>query len=57
MIHDPIVEEVRERRQAHAKKYNYDLKKIAEALRERQRKSNREIIRNGPKLISKPAAS
>ena len=36
MISDPIVEEVRAARQQHAARFGYDLKKIAEDLREKR---------------------
>jgi len=53
MINDPIVEEIRGYRKAHAEKYGNDLKKIVEALQAEQKKSNHKIISPGPKLISK----
>jgi hypothetical protein len=36
MISDPIVEEVRAARQQHAARFGYDLKKIAEDLRQKR---------------------
>jgi hypothetical protein len=37
MINDPIVEEIRKHRQAHAARYHYDLKAIFAALLERKK--------------------
>lgn len=41
---DPIVEEVRRAREQHARKFNFDLKKIASDARRRQRTSGRKIV-------------
>jgi len=57
MIHDPIVEEIRERRRAHAEKYDNNIRKIVEALRASQNASGREIIRNGPRKLPSPLTS
>lgn len=51
MFEDPIVEEVRSVRQKHATRFNFDLKKIAQDLKEKQEKSNRKIVSYSPKLI------
>ncbi len=51
MFEDPIVEEVRAARQKHAARFNFDLKKIAQDLKEKQEKSNRKIVSYSPKLI------
>lgn len=48
MWNDPIVEEVRAIRNAHAKKFKYDLKAIATDLKKQQRSS-------GHKVVSLPA--
>ncbi len=40
MMDDPIVEEVRKHRQAHAAKYNNDLKAICAALKIREQQSS-----------------
>lgn len=50
MIEDPIIIEVRRHRKAHAAEHGNDLKRIAEALRKRERKSNRRLLNPGPKL-------
>jgi len=44
MWRDPIVEEVRAVRNAHAKKFNYDLKSIAADLKKQQKLSNRKVV-------------
>jgi hypothetical protein len=48
MIDDPIVDEVRKVRNAHAKRFNYDIKAIAADLIKQQETS-------GHKLVSFPA--
>ena len=45
MQKDPIVEEVRRVRQAHAARFNYDLKAIVQDLRQKQEKSGHQYIR------------
>ena len=49
MWKDPIVEEVRRVREAHAAKYDYDLDAICEALREEQQASGRKVASLPPK--------
>ena len=51
MIEDSIVDEIRKHRANHAAKYDNNLAKICEALREKQNKSNREVISRSPKLL------
>ncbi len=51
MFEDPIVEEVRAARQKHIARFNFDLKKIAQDLKEKQEESNRKIVSYSPKLI------
>ena len=41
---DPIVEEVRQAREEHAKKFNYDLKAIFADIQKQQEASEREFI-------------
>ena len=41
MLKNPIVEEVRAARDAHAKKFNYDLKKIVQDLRRQEKAAGR----------------
>lgn len=49
MWKDPIVEEVRRVRQAHAAKFNHDLDAIWRDLREQQEKSGRKVVSFPPK--------
>jgi len=44
MWDDPIVEEVRKVRDAHAAKLGYDLRAIYEDFKERERRSNRPVV-------------
>ncbi len=50
MIEDPIVAEVRRHRKEHAAEYGNDLKRIVEALRKRERESERTLLNPGPKM-------
>jgi hypothetical protein len=52
MWNDPIVEEVRAVRNAHVKKFNYDLKSIAADLKKQQKISNREVVFLPAKKVS-----
>jgi hypothetical protein len=49
MWKDPIVEEVREIREAHAKKFNYDLKAIYQDVKMREKASGRKFVTLPPK--------
>ena len=49
MFEDPIVDEIRAARQKHTAKFNFDLKKIAQDLVEKQKKANRKIVSYSPK--------
>ena len=51
MFEDPNVEEVRAIRQKHAAGFNFDLKKNAQDLKEKQEQSKRKIVSYSPKLI------
>ena len=51
MIPDPIVDEIRQIRKAHAAKYNNELDKIVEALRVEEQRSPRRVLNPGPKRI------
>ncbi len=51
MIEDPIVAEIRKFRSEHTEKFNHDLDKICQDLKEKQNKSNRAIVARSPKLI------
>jgi hypothetical protein len=45
MYDDPIVEEVRRVREAHAAKFKYDLEAICRDLQRQQQESKREYVR------------
>ncbi|VEN74573.1 conserved hypothetical protein [Candidatus Desulfarcum epimagneticum] len=49
MMKDPIVDEVRRRRQEHAKENQNDLDRIIESFRRRERDSKRKTLNPGPK--------
>ena len=51
LIEDPIVAEVRRHRKEHAAEHGNDLKRIVEALRKRERESQRTLLNPGPKLL------
>ena len=53
---DPIVEEVRRARDAHAKQFNYDLDAICEDLRKREKASGQPTVSLPPKRITKKEA-
>lgn len=57
MIRDPIIEEIRLYRQEHSAKYDYDLKKICEALRSRQTESKKKVVSRGPRLAKQANCS
>lgn len=52
MIEDAIVEEIRTYRAEHAARYGNDLEKICEALRQQEKKSKKEFVDFGPKLLN-----
>ena len=45
---DPIVDEVRRIRDAHAARFNYDLRAIFNDIKERQRRSGRKFVSFAP---------
>ncbi len=51
MNEDPIVAEIRRYRAEHAKKYDHDLGRICEALREAEAKSGRKVVHRKPRLL------
>lgn len=51
MIDNPIIEEIRQARIAHAAKFNYDLTAIYEDIKHQEAQSNREFVSYPPKLI------
>ncbi len=50
---DPIVEEVRQHRMEHTRKFGGDLNLIFEDLRRLQRESGCEVVRRPPKLLAR----
>jgi hypothetical protein len=57
MKKDPIVEEVRKIREAHAKKFNYDLKRICKDLKEKEKKYGNRVVSLPPKYYLKATGS
>ena len=55
MIDDPIVEEIRAHRQAHAARFNYDLAAIVADLIEREKNSSRPVINRPPRRLPERA--
>ena len=53
MWEDPIVEEVRKARDAHAAKFNYDLQAIYRDLKEQEKQSGRTFVFYPPKRITR----
>ena len=51
MWKDPIVDEVRKIREAHAKKFNYDLQAIYEDLKKQEKASGRQFTTLPPKRV------
>ncbi len=49
---DPIINEVRAARDAIAKELEYDIEKLAEALKAREAESGREIVRLPPREVT-----
>lgn len=56
MWQDPIVDEVRKYRQEYAAKFNYDLKAICRDLRERQKRSARQVVSRPPSRVNVQSA-
>ena len=53
MWEDPIVEEVRQVREAHAAQFGYDLRAIYQALKEEEAVSGRKYVSLPPKRTKK----
>jgi hypothetical protein len=51
MKDDPIVEEVRQYREQHAAKFNYDLQAIYQDLKEQEQKSDQIFLSYSPKRL------
>jgi hypothetical protein len=49
---DPIVDEVRAARDAIAKEFDYDIEKLASAIKAREVQSGREVVRLAPKKVT-----
>ena len=50
---DPILEEVWKARDEHARRFNYDLKKICADLRRIEKQSGRRVVTRKPKRLLK----
>jgi len=48
---DPIVQEVREAREAYARRFNYDLRAICRDLQEQEKKAGSRVVALAPKRI------
>lgn len=49
MWNDPIVEEVRKVREEHAARFDYDLERIFQDLKEQEKRSGRKVVSLPPK--------
>jgi len=56
MFDDPIVEEIRRIRRAHASKFDNDLSAIVADLRRLERESGRKYVNFPPRLLEKQSA-
>jgi hypothetical protein len=54
---DPIVDEVRKAREAHAAKFHYDLLAICRDLRMKEEESGHPVVSRPPRLRLKPTGS
>jgi hypothetical protein len=54
-MNDPIIEEVRQFRQAHAARYNNDLSAICKALQSREKASERIVVNRPPRYVQHQA--
>ena len=57
MKKDPFVEEVRKFREAHASKFNYDLKRICKDLKEKEKNYGNRVVSLPPKYYLKATGS
>ncbi len=53
MVSDPIIEEIRQIRQEHAKRFNYDLQAIVADLRQQEQQHPERLISPPPKAPPK----
>jgi hypothetical protein len=56
-IHDPIVDEVRKVRNAHAKRFNNNIDEIVKDIQQRQRKYAQPPTRRSPKVKLPPTGT
>ncbi len=49
---DPIVDEVRAARDAIAREFDYDIEKLAQAIKAREAQSGRKVVRLPPKKVA-----
>jgi hypothetical protein len=54
---DPIVDEVRKVREAHAAKFNHEISAICADLRKKEKTSGHPVVSGQPKLRLKPTGS
>jgi hypothetical protein len=55
MWDDPIVEEVRKVREEHAARFDYDLKRIFQDIKEREEKNGHKVVSLPPKRVEAEA--
>jgi hypothetical protein len=54
---DPIVDEVRKVREAHAAQFNYNLLAICNDLKKKEKESDHPVVSRQPRLRLKPTGS
>ena len=54
MARDPIIDEVRQFRDAYAKRFHYDLEAICRDIRARQTQCGRKVVSLPPKPVQAP---
>ena len=57
MTRDPIVDEVRQFRDAYAKRFRYDLEAICRDIRAKQTQSGRKVVSLPPRPVQAPLVS
>ena len=57
MKSDPIVDEVRKAREAHAAEFDYDLSAICSDLKKKEKESGHPVVSRQPRLRLKPTGS
>ncbi|MBM4059796.1 MAG: hypothetical protein FJ265_01695 [Planctomycetes bacterium] len=48
---DPIVAQIRQRREAHAQSFDFDLKRIIEDLRQKEHESGAQVVHRPPRKV------